>query len=320
MSNNNNNDGLLNISLVIDENNITHIDIDSNKTNNVNILIGKVCKKYNLDNKIKDKLGKEINKRIDEIIKNKTLEKRKNNENTINRLYYESVEKNKKKAAFLEGMRKEKENEILNTLTFTPNINKNSNLLYEKRHLKIEDKLYNEFKVLKEKNNFTRLITEISQRSKSNNKNKNNSKYNEQKNNSMQAFKKNNFTKNSINNTNLKENKSEGNLLIFKKLQSNSKEKIIINNELTPKNQYEKIMIINTNNSTDKNFNLEDVSLINKNKTYNTEDSLEDSYLNLKTLHSKYKAEDKNINLNKIPEIKENDLKTSILGNSFNFN
>lgn len=304
---------LLNISLIIDESNITHIDIDAKKPESVNFLLGKVCKKYNLDNNVKEKLGKEINKRIDDLIINKKNENRKKKEQTINRLYYESVEKNKEKEAFLQKIRIEKENEILNSLTFTPFINKNSNLLYEKTHLKIEDKLHNEFKAIKEKQNYARLITEISQRSKSKGKRKNkfvnfnsiNNSNNDLKFKTLDEFhnkKSNLILKNSSHVFNLKENNSEGNLLIFRKLENNSKEKN--KNENKNKNEREgynetneKIKsVFNTYNSTDKNSNLylDEFSHINKNKNYNTDKSLDDSYLNFKAFQSKYKFEEKN--------------------------
>lgn len=215
----------LNISLIIDENNITHIDIHPENTEDVGLIIGEVCKKYNLDNKIKEKLGKEINKRIDNIMTKKQNEKKKKTQNTVNRLYYESVEKNKEKEAFLQKIRTEKENEILDSLTFTPSINKNSNLLYEKTHLKIEDKLYNEYIAIKEKQTYTRLITEISQRSKLKSKSLN--KYmNDCKYNTIDHYhKSDSIGKISSKILNLKENKKEGSLLIYNKLANNSSDK-----------------------------------------------------------------------------------------------
>jgi hypothetical protein len=215
-------------------------------------------------------------------------------------------------------MKKEKENEILNNLTFTPNINKNSNLLYEKTHLKIEDKLYNEFKLIKEKQNYKRLLTEISHRSNMNNNDRNNCKFTDNKNNTIQASKKINYTKTSTNSTKLNQNKSERNQIFYKKSQaSNERHNLNINKEHNTKNQIEKRMIfIENNNSNDEyiDLNLDDVSLIKKIKTYNNEESLNDSCLNLKPFKSKYK-EEKNANLNIILETRENEVKNS--GNIF---
>jgi len=297
------NNDLLGISLIIDENNVTHIDIDSKKVDNLNSLVGKVCKKYNLDNKTKEKLGKEINKRIDDLIKNKKYEINKKNENTINRLYYESIEKIKEKNAFLEAVRKEKEEEVLNTYPFSPIINKNSNLLYEKTYLRIEDKLYYEFKILKEKQNFTRLITEISSRSKS--RNKNNLKNLEQKNKSMSGLKRINITKNS-NFMNNKENISERNFLILNKLSTHSKEKAFIKN-----NSKEKLNKNLNKINTENYLNIDEVSYINKNKTFNTDNSLEDSYLNLKVLPNK--LEEKSNILERIDDKREYEIKNTII-------
>jgi hypothetical protein len=290
---------LLNISLVIDDNNITHIDIDAKKTENVNFLIGKVCKKYNLDDKVNEKLGKEINMRIDCMIENNKKEKKIKTENSFNRLYYESIVKNKEKEAFLEKIRIEKENKISNNFRFSPNLNKNTNLLYEKTYLKIEDKLYNEFKLIKEKQNYTRLITEISQRSNSNNKNKSkktDSKYNTD--NDFHKCKK-LIRKNSRNFFNLKENKSQRNLVLYKTktLSKNFKEKnlLINNDEFNDKINEKNNSILQTYNLSDinSNLNLAEVWHINKIKNYNTEESFDDSCLNLKALQNKYKLDEK---------------------------
>jgi len=153
-----------NISLTIDDKNKTFININSKNTQNLNLICGKVCEKYNLDNNIKNKLGKEINRRIDEIIQSNNHVKNSNLNNVIERLYYDSIEKNKEKINYLETLKIERENKILEKYTFTPNINNKSNLLYKKNYIKIEDKLYNEFKINKEKQNYERLITEVSKR------------------------------------------------------------------------------------------------------------------------------------------------------------
>jgi len=344
MNENQNVQECLNISLVIDESNITHIDIDTKKAENVAFIIGKVCKKYNLDDKVKEKLGKEINKRIDNILEKKGNGKKTKTENTINRLYYEAVEKNKEKEAFLDKIRNEQENEVLNSLTFTPCISKNSNLLYVKTHLKIEDKLYNEFKEINERKNYTRLITEISQRSKSRkakSKHKNTNFNNNDDckfNNTLEVFdhhhKSKLVRKNSGTIFNFKENK--GNLPIYKNLEQKYQENdkhliekesdkpLNLNEKETDKQLNEKVnFAFNTYNPTEinSNLNLVEVSQINKNRNFNTDESFDDSYMNLNSLQSKYKLEEKSYTaaIKNLTDNKENESKATGTNKGYNY-
>lgn len=280
---------VLNISLIIDENNTTHVKINPKEEQNLDLICGNVCKKYNLNEKLSEKLGKEINKRINHLMKDKISDK------TVNRLYYESIEHNKEKEAFLDEIRREKENEILNKFNFSPNVNKISNFLYDRKHLKIEDKLYNEFKIIKEKHNYERLITEISERSKI----ESNRKISLAKRNSSKKIKKDIRIDNhrikalqtSNNNKQATRNNNNFNNKILEKLNKRTNDKLEFLNS-------EQFSFINTKlkageisnfphsnklTEIDAKKNFDELSLIKKTKILNTDNSIEDSCLNLRT-------------------------------------
>jgi hypothetical protein len=153
--NKNYDENILNISLIISDDQITHVEIDPNKSQDIEMICEDVCKKYKLESKIKKKLTKEINRRLNEFLSNKESKDKKKhksnknlvNQNLVERLYYESIEKNRKRTEFMNQIKSDYEIEEMSKFTFSPSINKRSNLLFKKNYSRVEDRLhYNQHK------------------------------------------------------------------------------------------------------------------------------------------------------------------------------
>ena len=321
-------DNCLNISLTIDDNNTTHITIDLNKTEDLKALCGEVCKKYNLENKLKIKLEKKIKKII---FQDFPCQIKKFNKIT-QRLYYESIEREKIKLDFLQNLKEEKENEILNTLTFTPDINKNSNLMYKKNYTKIEDKLYNEHKKISEKKNLQKLIFDLNSNEEKNLFEKKKKILREIKKQKIKNLYLNTESEKDdkiINNQKIKNNFIDSNLKIYNTIQEkisnieyenknntenwrNTRDSVgkIKPNDFVPKIFNEKkfdLINIKENNSTENNINSQQTSIaLDGNKQIQSEITFsDDSCYNLKSTEShkpRYelskKLENNNYNLN----------------------
>ena len=152
----------VNISVVIDDNNITHIEVNINDSNDLEKKCEFMCKKYYLPVDTKYRLCNEIKNQVNSLIikHNKNITSNCNlKRGNVQRLYYESIEKNKEKKQFIEKMQDEKIKISLRDYTFTPTINKRSNELYKRYHIKIEDKLYYDHINNIEKKKYKRLMT-----------------------------------------------------------------------------------------------------------------------------------------------------------------
>jgi hypothetical protein len=156
----------VNISLIIDDDNVTHLDININNLKELDKKCSEVIHKYQLDPLLKNKLKKKIQRDILQIKEQrfKTQMENKNRiDDNVNRLYYESIEKEKEKEKYIQKINEEKEKLNFEAFTFTPYISKKSNELYKRNHAKIEDKLYYDHFKTKEKLNYQRLIDKVKQ-------------------------------------------------------------------------------------------------------------------------------------------------------------
>jgi hypothetical protein len=111
---------------------------------------------------MKKKLTDEINNNINSLINRVKTEKseyqEKNKHTIINRLYYESVAKENEKKLYIKKLIEQKDKSLLKDYTFSPTINKKSNELYKRKHAKIEDKLYYDYRKKQEKKNYDRIM------------------------------------------------------------------------------------------------------------------------------------------------------------------
>ena len=148
------------ISLIIDENRSTVIQLDYKKFSDDSIekICAAVCRKYNLPEKIKNKLINQIKK---EVLGIKLPNKKEIESGMVKRLYYESVHKSKERRAILEKDKKEKEEKYFCEFDFTPKISKSSNKLHERKYLKIEDRLYYDHKKTSHKKGFEKYFDMI---------------------------------------------------------------------------------------------------------------------------------------------------------------
>ena len=148
------------ISLIIDDNNSTLIEIDLEKATDFNLgnICATICKKYELSKKIHNKLMNQIKKEINDI---KSKNKKEAEVGMVKRLYYESISKSKEKQAIIEKAKKQKEEQLACEFKFTPKINKSSNKIYERDYLKIEDKLYYDYKKSQHKKGFHKFIEKL---------------------------------------------------------------------------------------------------------------------------------------------------------------
>jgi len=96
--------------------------------------------------------------------------KMKKQKEAVKRLYYDSVEKNSKKRIQIETKKKEKMEQLYKNLSFTPRIsNYNFKGDSDRDYLKVEDRLYTDYKKMKESQNLKRLMKNIRERSENEN-------------------------------------------------------------------------------------------------------------------------------------------------------
>lgn len=159
------------LSLIIDDDNTTIVEIDFKNTSDEEIMkiCSSICMKYELPTAIRKRLYNHIQKEIGSMKKEREkaelIETKK--QEMINRLYYGSLEHNNKKKSHLEQLKKEKMEEMLKKYSFTPKINRNSDFFTNRNYFRIEERLYYEHKQLQEKKIYERFITEIENREKS---------------------------------------------------------------------------------------------------------------------------------------------------------
>ena len=167
----------LHLSLILDDEN--KLSLDFSPTENIENFCYDICKKNHLGLLLAKKLKKKIDEQIFLFNKEKKNYISKNKEEKIvDRLYTQAVQNKKVKDEYFEKIKNDMKQTELNNYTFTPKISDKSNILYNRSHLKIEDKLFYEDRKKKEANNFYRLIKNINNRESYENKNISNSKGN----------------------------------------------------------------------------------------------------------------------------------------------
>ena len=135
----------LHLTLVIDEENTEKIDINQNE--DINHICKSICVKYNITEKIKQKLLDKITQHIstieNELNKNKTVQKPKK-ELLVNRLYTKGMQNMKKKEIRREELKKAESDKLLKLTPFSPKICAKSQeyCIHRKSFSKFEDKLY----------------------------------------------------------------------------------------------------------------------------------------------------------------------------------
>jgi len=149
----------IHLSLVLDDDNTVSLDL--NLKDNLTEVCRNLCKKYNLDRKLADKLKHRIEKHMKEMTKkNKHIDADKESV-IVNRLHYEGLENKKKKEKLMEQLKKEETENEIKKYTFTPVISMKSNRNYVKPYLHFEDKLYYDDMISKNKTQMRRIVKGI---------------------------------------------------------------------------------------------------------------------------------------------------------------
>lgn len=157
-------DDILHLSLVIDNDKRTHIEFHLD--DNLDVIVGEVGKKYNLDERLNKKLLKMI-KSFVEKTKEKKREKLKKEEKihqTIDRLYYKEKENLKIKDSLKKRILEEENKLFLDSCSFSPKVNFYPKTLFERKYERIEDKLTRDRDRSKEKIFIQRLKNHLDQR------------------------------------------------------------------------------------------------------------------------------------------------------------
>lgn len=152
----------LHLSLILDDENKLSLDISL--SDNIEDLCLEICKKNNLDLNIAKKLKKSIEEQISNLKSEKQNYFKIKEEQIINRLYTEAMKRKILKDKYFEKVKNELKEKEINNFSFTPKISQNSNYLYNRSHLKIEDKLFYEEMQKKEKRNFIRILKDVDNR------------------------------------------------------------------------------------------------------------------------------------------------------------
>jgi len=152
----------LHLSLILDDENKLSLDIDPSE--NIENICLEICKKNKLDLSIAKKLMKKIEEQISILKYEKENYIKIREEQIVSRLYTEAMKHKFMRDQYIEKMKNEMKEKELNKCSFTPKISQKSNLMYNRSHLKIEDKLFYEEMEKKEKKNFERIIKDINEK------------------------------------------------------------------------------------------------------------------------------------------------------------
>jgi hypothetical protein len=158
----------IHISLIIDDDNMTYLDIGLNE--DINELCNRLCDRYDLETKLVTKLKANIEKHVSDVkIKQGYNEKTKSDQridSLVKRLYNDSVKTQIEKRKLEERIKQANEEKKYEGMTFSPKISHNSNYIYNRNYMKIEDKLYYDSINNKEKTQMKRLVDKIAEREK----------------------------------------------------------------------------------------------------------------------------------------------------------
>jgi hypothetical protein len=130
----------LHLSLILDDEN--KISVDFYPDDNIEKICNEICQQNKLNNLLANKLKIKIEENLLSIYL-ENLDKKKHKENNIvNRLYTDAMKSKILKENYLEKIKNDLNQKELNNYSFTPKINEKSNNLYNRNHLRIEDRLY----------------------------------------------------------------------------------------------------------------------------------------------------------------------------------
>ncbi len=152
----------LHLSLILDDENKLSLDIFP--TDNIESICLEICKSNNLDELIAKKLKKKIEQQIIIFKSEKENNTKVKEQQIVNRLYTEAVKRKILKDKYFEKIKNDLEEKEMNNYSFTPKISQNSNIMYNRSHLKIEDKLFYEEMKKREKKNFIRIINDVNKK------------------------------------------------------------------------------------------------------------------------------------------------------------
>lgn len=149
----------LHLSLILSEGN--KVSVDFYPTDDLDKICIELCKIKKIDLSIARKLKRKIEEQLN-IFQNQTndLDKAKDKV-LINRLYTEAVKRKIIKYKFFEKIKKDNLEKEINSYSFSPKILEKSNLLNNRKYMKIEDKLFYDEIKLKEKRIYQRMIIDI---------------------------------------------------------------------------------------------------------------------------------------------------------------
>jgi hypothetical protein len=146
------------------------LSLDISPTDNIEKICVEICKKNNLDLNIAKRLKKRIEEQISILKSGKQNYSKIKEEQIVKRLYTEAMKRKMLKDKYNEKVKNELKDKELNNYSFTPKISQNSNILYNRSHLKIEDKLFYEEMQKKEKRNFIRILNDVNNKESLENK------------------------------------------------------------------------------------------------------------------------------------------------------
>jgi hypothetical protein len=129
-------------------------------------ICNEICNEYNLNNLVAQRLREKIEEHII-LITSEDSQKKIREKEIVNRLYTEPMQRKTLKENYFEKIKKEIDEKEINNYPFTPKINEKSNNLFNRNHMRIEDRLYYEDIKKKEKRNMQRIIKDANSKEQS---------------------------------------------------------------------------------------------------------------------------------------------------------
>jgi hypothetical protein len=164
------NSDLLHISLIIDEFNKTRLDIHPNDP--IEELVKVVSIKYQLSEKVNQHLVKFVKNFVSEAkLKQKEETKarlKERIEKNIDKLYYKESENKKLKEQLKQKIKEQDQKQFIDSCTFSPQVNFFPKTIFERKHLKIEEKLMKDGENLKERLMLKKIRANLINSSKNN--------------------------------------------------------------------------------------------------------------------------------------------------------
>lgn len=152
----------LHITIIIDDEN--KVSLDFYPTDNIEAMCNDICKVNKIDSRIAKKLKAKVEDQMNMIQRQKSPYTKIKEEDIVNRLYTEAVKRKIIKDKYFEKIKNDILEKEMGHFSFTPKISENTNFLYNRSHLRIEDRLFYDEMKLKEKRNYQRIINDINKK------------------------------------------------------------------------------------------------------------------------------------------------------------